>query len=90
LKFTGPKQARRPRNSRGTVRLSDEAGSWCLTAQDAQKGCSERRGEAYAFRYVELLNDARTKLADFFSILLETPRSFQHCIPLYGRTILSH
>ena len=36
-----------------------------------QQGRSERRGEAYPFRYVEPLSDARTKLADFFSILLE-------------------
>jgi hypothetical protein len=35
-----------------------------------QRDRCERRGEAYAFRYVEPLNDARTKLADFFSILL--------------------
>ena len=34
-----------------------------------QQGRSERRGEAYALRYVEPLSDARTKLADFFSIL---------------------
>jgi hypothetical protein len=31
-----------------------------------QRGRSERRGDAYVFRYVEPLNDARTKLADFF------------------------
>ena len=35
-----------------------------------QRGRSERGGEAYSFRYVEPLNDARTKLADFFNILL--------------------
>jgi hypothetical protein len=34
-----------------------------------QQGRSERRGEAYA-SYVEPLSDARTTLADFFSILL--------------------
>jgi hypothetical protein len=34
-----------------------------------QQGCSDRRGEA-TLRYVELLSDARTPLADFFSILL--------------------
>ena len=28
------------------------------------------RGEAYSVRYVEPLNDARTKLAAFFSLLL--------------------
>ena len=35
-----------------------------------QQGRSERKGEAYALRYVESLSEARTKLADFFSILL--------------------
>ena len=35
-----------------------------------QRGRSKRRGEAY-FEYVEPLNDARTKLADFFNILLD-------------------
>jgi hypothetical protein len=36
-----------------------------------QQGRSERRAEAYPLGYVEGLNDARTTLADFFSILLE-------------------
>jgi len=36
-----------------------------------QRGRSERRGEAYSVPYVEPLSDARTKLVDFFSILLE-------------------
>ena len=44
--------------------------------QDAQKGRSARpqrvRPEAYPLGYVEDLNDARTKLAGFFSILLES------------------
>ena len=35
-----------------------------------QQGRSERRGED-TLRYVELLSEARTPLADFFSILLE-------------------
>jgi hypothetical protein len=35
-----------------------------------RRGRSERRGEAYIEPYVEPLNDARTKLADFFTILL--------------------
>ena len=39
-----------------------------------QQGRSERRGEAYASPYVEPLSDARTPLADFFSILLEARR----------------
>jgi hypothetical protein len=34
-----------------------------------QRGRSERRGEAYPLGYVEPLSDARTKLADVFSIL---------------------
>ncbi|MGH7220981.1 MAG: hypothetical protein ACREI1_11720 [Nitrospiraceae bacterium] len=36
-----------------------------------QQGRSERRAEAYPQGYVEGLNDARTMLADFFSILLK-------------------
>ena len=36
-----------------------------------QHGRSERRGSTYSVSYVEPLRDARTKLADFFSILLE-------------------
>ena len=36
-----------------------------------QQGRSERRAEAYPLGYVEGLSDARTPLADFFSILLE-------------------
>ncbi len=35
-----------------------------------QQGRSERRPEAYPLGYVEDLNDARTMLVDFFSILL--------------------
>jgi hypothetical protein len=38
-----------------------------------QQGRSERRTDAYPLRYVEGLNDARTPLADFFSILLGAP-----------------
>jgi len=34
-----------------------------------QHGRSERTGEAYPLGYVEPLSDARTKLADIFSIL---------------------
>jgi len=36
-----------------------------------QRGRSERRPEAYPQGYVEDLNDARTKLAVIFSILLK-------------------
>ena len=35
-----------------------------------QQGRSERRGESYFVGYVESLSEARTKLADFISILL--------------------
>jgi len=35
-----------------------------------QQGRSERRGEAYSVLYVETLSDARTKLEDFFNVLL--------------------
>jgi len=34
-----------------------------------QQGRSERSGEAYSVPYVEPLSDARTPLADFFSVL---------------------
>jgi hypothetical protein len=34
-----------------------------------QRGRSERRGESYSVPYVEPLSDARTKLADIFSVL---------------------
>jgi len=34
-----------------------------------QQGPSERRGESYSVRYGEPLSEARTPLADFFSIL---------------------
>ena len=43
-----------------------------------QRGRSEREADAYSFRYVEALSDARTKLADFFNIL---PKGTEH-----GRT----
>jgi len=39
-----------------------------------QQGRSERRPEAYHPAYVEDLNDARTLLANFFSILLRVVR----------------
>jgi hypothetical protein len=52
----------------------------CGTTGKHHAGCSKRPSskaaasegpEAYPLGYVEGLNDARTKLADFFSILLE-------------------
>jgi len=46
--------------------------------QDAQKGCPARPQRAKrrrrTLRYVELLSEARTPLADFFSILLAPAR----------------
>ncbi len=37
----------------------------------SRQGRNERRGEAYSVLYVEPLSDARTKLEDFFNILLD-------------------
>ena len=42
-----------------------------MLKKTVQQGRSERRAEAYPLGYVEGLNDARTTLADFFSILLD-------------------
>ena len=36
-----------------------------------RQGRSERRGESYSVPYVEPLSDARTKLEDVFSILID-------------------
>ncbi len=41
-----------------------------MLKKTVQQGRSERRAEAYPLGYVEGLSDARTMLADFFSILL--------------------
>jgi len=41
-----------------------------MVKEAVQQGRSERRAEAYPLGYVEGLNDARTKLAGCFSILL--------------------
>jgi hypothetical protein len=35
-----------------------------------QQGRSERKAEAYSLLYIETLSDTRTKLEDFFNILL--------------------
>jgi hypothetical protein len=43
-----------------------------------QQGRSERRGESYSVPYVEPLSDARTQLADFFSILLTEDMALLH------------
>ena len=47
-----------------------------------QRGRSKRSGEAYCFSYVESLSVARTKLADFFNILLCVPGR----VPVCGKT----
>ena len=54
--------------TRPTPERRDEPFHW--------RGRTERRGESYSLPYVELLSDAitrqaGTRLADFFSILLE-------------------
>lgn len=41
-----------------------------MLKKTVQRGRSERRGDAYSVPYGEPLNEATTKLADFFSILL--------------------
>jgi len=41
-----------------------------MVKKTVQRGRSKRRGEAYFLRYAEPLSAARTKLADFFNILL--------------------
>jgi hypothetical protein len=41
-----------------------------MLKKTVQQGRSERRPKAYPLGYVEGLNDAKTKLADFFSILI--------------------
>lgn len=45
--------------------------------KDHQRGRSERKPEAYSFAYVEGLSDARTKLAVFFTILLNEELRFR-------------
>jgi hypothetical protein len=45
-----------------------------LLKKAVQQGRSKRRGDAYSVRYVEPLSEARTTLAEFFSILLVGPR----------------
>ncbi len=42
-----------------------------MVKKAVQRGRSERRGESYSEPYGEPLSDARTKLADFFNILLD-------------------
>ncbi len=49
-----------------------------MVKKTVQRGRSERRGESYSPPYVEPLSDARTKLADFFNILLIDVRRAIH------------
>ncbi len=42
-----------------------------MVKKSFQQGRSERRAEAYPLGYVEGLSDARTKLEEFFNILLQ-------------------
>ena len=49
-----------------------------MVKKAVQRGRSERGGEAYSLSYVEPLSDARTKLADFFNILLESLGQISH------------
>ncbi len=49
-------------------------------ASRLQEGRSERRAQAYSPLYVMGLNDARTKLAGFFSILLVLDRSLERLL----------
>jgi len=44
----------------------------------ARRGRSERKAEAYSWRYVEALSDVRTKLGAFFNILLATCEGEYH------------
>ena len=43
-----------------------------MLKKTVRQGRSERRGEGVRLRYVEPLSDARTPLADFFSILVDS------------------
>ena len=68
------------------MRSSTARFSWVrrhrVATQNAQNGCqqgrSEQRGESYSVLYVEPLSDARTRLADFFSILLDLRHRASH------------
>jgi hypothetical protein len=80
LKMTGPlirptsaaTPPARPKSAKtaSSPRDTPFRGRGRLSACPAQAG-SERRGESYSVSYIEPLSDARTKLADFSSILLE-------------------
>jgi hypothetical protein len=56
-----------------------------LARRDApypRRGRSKRRGDAYSLPYVEPLSAARTKLADFFNILLSKSGLNRSKIPI--------
>lgn len=46
----------------------------------ARQGRHTRRDEAYSVPYVESLSEVRTKLADFFSILLPAGKTGLHML----------
>ena len=60
--------------SPSTARTCGTVGEYSrrLLKKAVQQGRSERRSEGVPLGYVEGLSDARTLLADFFSILLAT------------------
>ena len=52
-----------------------------------QQGRSKRRYEDLRYRYVELLSEVRTTLADFFSILLKNHRPLRN---IAERAMVTH
>jgi hypothetical protein len=57
------------------IEVWDDAEQSCRMRKKAvQQGRSEQRGESYYLPYVEPLSEARTPLADFFRILLDSSR----------------
>ncbi len=68
----------------GNTALLGDQGRYQNSPQDVQKsvqrGRSKRGGQGYSVRYVEPPSAARTKLADFFNILLRN----------YGREVRSY
>ena len=55
-----------------------------MVKKAVQRGRSKRGGEAYSIRYVEPPSAARTKLADFFNILLGSFRTFSPFTPRWA------
>jgi hypothetical protein len=57
------------------IEVWNDAEQSCRMRKKAVKqGRSEQRGESYYLPYVEPLSEARTPLADFFRILLDSSR----------------